>query len=153
MNTGYPSDPAATPDTQPPQSGQAPEENPFNALRRSIPNFPSDAKIAMWKQQAPGARVKLFCPDGRRVFFMRGLSGLELAQIQELPIVKSSKDPDREVQIAACAKCLLWTNVGDLDENSFRTGPAGLAESLFAVIQNLSDFYDPVQLFNCSLEL
>src|ERR1044072_5179279 len=119
----------------------APSKSPFQQLRDSIAGFPSDQQVAMWKSQVPGGRIKCFCPDGKRVFFLRGLSGLELSQIQNA-IPQNAKDPDAEIEITGSAHCLLWTNVGALDAEALRTGPAGLPKTLFAVVQNLSDFYD-----------
>jgi hypothetical protein len=139
-----------------PSEPDAPEISPYDRLKSSVPNFPNDARIASWKSTAPGGRVKLFCPDGKRVFFLRAISGMELAKVQ-LEIIQNSKNPDYEVQVGVCTLCCLWANVGDInnriDDGMLRTGPAGLPESLFAVIQNLSDFYEPMQLFNFSMEL
>jgi hypothetical protein len=141
-----------TPPPAPADLPKAPEETPFEKLRKSTVGFPSDAKISAWKAQAPGGRLKVFSPDGVRVFILRGLSGLELASIHN-NVPKNASNPDAEVQIAAAAKCTLFTSAGPLTEEALRTGPAGLSESLFAFVQNLSDFYDPVQLFNLSMEL
>ena len=143
--------PNAPPPTAADQSA-APEETAFDKLRKSTVGFPSDAKISGWKAQAPGGRLKVFSPDGARVFILRGLSGLELSSIHN-NIPKNASNPDSEVQIASVAKCTLFTSAGPLTEEALRTGPAGLPESLFAIVQNLSDFYDPVQLFNFSMEL
>ena len=130
----------------------APEETPLDKLRRTTVGYPSEAKLSAWKAQAPGGRLKIFCPDGGRVFILRGLSGLELAGIHAA-VPKNSSNPDADVQIASVARCTLFCSGGELSEEALRTGPAGLPESLFAIVQNLSDFYDPVQLFNCSMEL
>ena len=130
----------------------SPEESPFDKLRNSTAGYPSASKIASWKAQAPGGRLKIFSPDGVRVFILRGLSGLELSAIHG-GIPKNSSNPDADVQIASVARCTLFTSAGELTEEGLRTGPAGLPESLFAIVQNLSDFYDPVQLFNFSMEL
>jgi hypothetical protein len=140
----------------PTETDNTPELSPYEQLKAATPNFPNDARIASWKSTAPGGRIKLFCPDGRRVFFLRAISGLELAKVQG-EIIQNAKDPDTEVQIAVCTLCTLWCNVGDasnrIDDGMLRTGPAGLPASLFQVIQNLSDFYEPMQLFNFSMEL
>lgn len=138
----------------PASTGDAPEKpkSPLEQLKESTSNFPSDAKIQSWKAQAPGGRVKIFSPDGSRVFILRGFSGLELSTWQTR-VMKNATDPDREVQLMAVAACTLFCSFGSLDEETLRTGPAGLPESLFSLIQNLSDFYDPVSLFNYSMEL
>jgi hypothetical protein len=141
-----------SPETNP----ETPEVSAYEALKAATPNFPNEARIANWKQTAPGSRVRLFCPDGKRVFFLRAVSGLELAKVQE-NIIQNAKNPDYEVQLGVCVLCTLWCNVGDtnfkIDDGMLRTGPAGLPESLFAVIQNLSDFYEPMQIFSFSMEL
>jgi hypothetical protein len=141
----------------PPETdSNAPELSPFEQLRAATPDFPNDARLASWKSTAPGGRIKLFCPDGKRVFFLRAVSGMELSKIQS-EIIANAKNPDYEVQVATVTLCTLWCNVGDaqhrIDDGMLRTGPAGLPESLWAVIQNLSDFYEPVQLYNFSMEL
>jgi hypothetical protein len=139
-----------------PEPNDTTEVSPLEQLRAATPDFPNDARLASWKSTAPGGRIKLFCPDGKRVFFLRAVSGMELSKIQS-EIIANAKNPDYEVQVATVTLCTLWCNVGDaqhrIDDGMLRTGPAGLPESLWAVIQNLSDFYEPVQLYNFSMEL
>jgi len=125
--------------------------DPFEFLA-AIPGAPSRQKIEAWKQEVPGGRVQLFSPDGKRVFILRGVSGLEMAKFQnEIP--KNASNPEWELQLKVCAAAILWSNMGQMDEMTLKAGPAGLPESLWTIIQNLSDFYDPVQLYNLSAEL
>jgi hypothetical protein len=128
------------------------ELSAFEKLRASIPDFPTDAKIDSWKKQTPGGRVQAFCPDGRRVWFMRGLTAVELSKIHA-NIPKNAQNEEFEIGAMAAATCTLWSTEGKFDCEGYRTGPAGLPQSLFAIVQNLSDFYDPSQLAIFSLEL
>src|ERR1019366_3467266 len=132
------------------------EVSPLEQLRAATPAFPNDARLASWKSTAPGGRIKLFCPDGKRGFFLRAVSGMELSKIQS-EIIANAKNPDYEVQVATVTLCTLCCNVGAaqrrIDDGMVGSGPAGLPESLWAVIQTLSDFYEPVQLYNFSMEL
>src|ERR1039457_5215269 len=88
------------------------EVSPLEQLRAATPDFPNDARLASWKSTAPGGRIKLFCPDGKRVFFLRAISGMELSKIQN-EIIANAKNPDYEVQVATVTLCTLWCNVGD----------------------------------------
>jgi hypothetical protein len=132
------------------------EKSPFDLLRESTPGFPSNERIAAWKVQVPGNRIKMFCPDGKRVYFLRGLSGIEFATVNKQVAASNFENPELEVALIASAKCTLWTNTsanGTLDEAVLRSGAAGLPSALFDVVQNLSDFYSPQQLFHFSMEL
>jgi hypothetical protein len=132
------------------------EKSPFEILQETTPGFPSAERIAAWKAQVPGQRVKLFCPDGKRVYFLRGMSGIEFATVNKQIAASNFDNPEVELGLIAAAKCTLWTNTsanGTLDESVLRGGSAGLPSALFEVIQNLSDFYSPSQLFQFSMEL
>lgn len=132
------------------------EKSPFDLLREATPGFPSNDRITAWKSQVPGGRVKMFCPDGKRVYFLRGLSGIEFGVIQKQVAAGNFENPDMEVALIASSKCVLWTNStphGSIDEAVLRGGSAGLPQALFDVVQNLSDFYSPQQLFHFSMEL
>lgn len=131
---------------------QAPAQpSPWDVLAQ-FKDAPSPAKIESVKRESPGGRVKIFSPDGKRVFLLRGLSGIELAEIHG-KVHKNATNPDYEIQLMSCEKALVWSSFGKLTSEDFRIGPAGLPESLFALVQNLSDFYDPMQLFQFSAEL
>lgn len=135
-----------------PELAKVPELSPLEKLLATIPNAPSPEKIAVWKSEVPGNRLKVFSPDGKRIFYLRGVGGLELSKIQE-SIPANASNPDREVMFGVVSRAVKWTNIPNFDEMTLRNGPAGLPDSLFALIQNLSDFYEPVQLFNFSMEL
>ena len=124
----------------------------------SLPNAPTAAQIAAWKQQAPNNRIELFTPDGKRAFILRGLTGLELSTIQKQiqGMATATADPDLEMQIASVVKATLWTNVGPngrLDATILRIGTAGLPSTLFTKVTKLSDFMDPQQIEMLSAEL
>lgn len=123
----------------------------------TLPGAPTPEQIANWKLQAPNNRVQLFSPDGKRAFILRGLTGLELSQIQKQiqQMATPSSDPDLEIQIAAAVKATVWTNVagGKLTDTFLRTGSAGMPSTLFAQVTRLSDFMDPQQIELLSAEL
>jgi hypothetical protein len=124
----------------------------------TLPGAPTADQIAAWKSQAPNNRLEVFTPDGKRAFIMRGLTGLELTQIQKQiqGMATPSSDPDLEMQIASVVKSTVWTNVGiagKLTDVVLRTGTAGLPSTLFSKVTKLSDFMDPQQIEFLSAEL
>jgi hypothetical protein len=124
----------------------------------SLAGAPTLDQIAVWKQQAPNNRLEVFTPDGKRAFVLRGLTGLELTQIQKTihTMATATADPDLETQIASVVKATVWTNVGStgkLTDVILRTGSAGLPSTLFAKVTKLSDFMDPQQIEMLSGEL
>lgn len=118
---------------------------------------PTADQIATWKQQAPNNRLEVFSPDGKRAFILRGLTGLELTQIQkQIQQIQGASDPDLEMQVASVVKATVWTNAGQngkLTDVILRTGSAGLPSTLFTKVTKLSDFMDPQQIEMLSAEL
>lgn len=124
----------------------------------TIPGSPTQDQIATWKSQAPNNRLEIFSPDGKRAFIVRGLTGLELTQIQKRiqGMATPAQDPDLEMQIAADVAAVVWTNVGQngkLTDVLLRTGTAGLPSTLFTKVTKLSDFMDPQAIEYLSAEL
>lgn len=123
----------------------------FKEFLDSLAGAPTTDQIATWKMQAPNNAVEGFTPDGKRAFIMRGLTGLELSQIQKTiqSMATAVSDPDLETQIAAVVKATVWTNVGTLGRLTdviLRTGSAGLPSTLFSIVTKLSDFMDPQKI-------
>lgn len=122
-------------------------KSPYDFLE-SIEGAPTKAQIENWKTQAPGGKIRLFTPDGKRVFILRAISGFELADVQkQIPV--NASDPEREMKYKICAKATIWTNITNnnlLDEMSINQAPAGLPETLHTLIATLSDFFDPDKL-------
>lgn len=149
-------EPNATPEqaAEPkPVSNMSPQE-----FLASLAGAPTADQITAWKSQAPNNRIEVFTPDGKRAFILRGLTGLELTQIQKQiqSMATPTSDPDLEMQIASVVKANLWSNVGQgtkLTDVSLRTGSAGLPSTLFAIVTRLSDFMDPQQINLLSAEL
>src|SRR5665213_2117967 len=148
INT-VPETPAAEPTSK---ANMTPQE-----FLASLPGAPTADQVTTWKQQAPNNRLEVFTPDVKRAFIIRGLTGLELTQIQKLvQQIAGVTDPDLETQIAAVVKAVVWTNVGQsgrLTDVTLRTGTAGLPSTLFAKVTKLSDFMDPQQIEMLSAEL
>lgn len=124
----------------------------------SLPAAPTAEQIALWKSQAPNNRVQVFSPDGKRAYIMRGLTGMELTQIQKQlqGMATAVSDPDLELQILSVCKAVVWTNSGvngRLTDTILRTGTAGLPSTLFAKVTNLSDFMEPQQIEMLSADL
>jgi hypothetical protein len=112
-----------------------------------IAGAPSADRINEWKEIVPGGRVSLFAlpPDGKIVFVVRGLSGFEMLQIQK-SIPQNADNPQIELEIAAVAKAILWTNLtptGAVDDLVLKKGPAGLGQTLFMKVSELSCFLNP----------
>jgi hypothetical protein len=116
---------------------------------------PSPEQIAQWKANAPGNRVRAFSLDNVRFFVVRAIGGLELAGIQK-NIVQNASNPELEVKLAAAVLCTLWTSStreGKLTELGLRTGTAGLPSSIWTLIETISDYADPQDFQQCSVEL
>lgn len=123
---------------------------------------PTPEMIVNWKQQAPNHRVRAYAPDapvgGKRVYILRGLSGLELTAIQNQiqQMATPASNPELETQIACVIKAVLWTNVGHawkLSDVILRSGAAGTPSSLFTIVSELSDFVDPQKIDALSADL
>lgn len=122
-------------------------ENVYDFLA-TLPNAPTPAQISGYKQQAPGGRVKLFTPDAKRAFIVRGISGYELSELAK-NVPQNATDPELELKLAICAKATIWTNTTAnnlLDPMTLKSMTAGLPDTLHQLISRLSDFFDPIQL-------
>ena len=75
-----------------------PQITPFEFLQQ-FPEAPSVEQIEQWKQQAPGARLRIWhSSDGKRVYVLRAIGGQELAQLQaslppNIPPEKEKQEP------------------------------------------------------------
>jgi hypothetical protein len=120
-----------------------------------LPGAPSKEHIASLKQQVPNGTIRLFSPDGKRAFLMRGITGLEMRELQTA-IPTNATDPEGEFKLLAVAKACVWASTtpsGKLDAISLRAGTAGLPETLFHVVEELSDYRNPAQVFEMSADL
>lgn len=136
-----------TPDDSGPKS--------FQEFLGSLDNAPTADQIKALKAEVPNGAIRGFSPDGKRCFLMRGISGVEMRELQK-GIPANSSDPEAEFKVVAdCAACV-WTNVsrtGKLDPLSLRAATAGLPDTLFAIVENLSDFFAPAQIHQMSFDL
>jgi DNA-binding NarL/FixJ family response regulator len=133
--------------TQTPDPAEQAPMTPAEFLA-SLPDAPSSDLISQWKAQAPNGRIKVFTPDGKRAYILRGLSGLEMGQVQQ-NIPKNSTNPELDVQISSVVKAVLWTNTTQgnrLQDVTLRAASAGLPLTLFTLVSELSDFFDPARL-------
>lgn len=130
--------------------------NPYDFLK-TIPGAPSEEKIKEWKAQTPNQRIRVFSPDTKRVFLVRGISALELNNIQpKIPTNVSPEKAEQELYAMVASQCVVWTNANatqKLSLDDLRTGSAGLPSTLFQLIQYLSDFVEPEALNVLSAEL
>ena len=123
-----------------PQAPQTPQQ-----LLASIQGAPAPAQIDAWKAEVPNHRIRLFAPDLKRVYVIRGISGLEVAQIQK-SIPMNSEERDIDFQLIACEKAVLWTNASythKLTAAELKAGTAGLPGSIFEIVSDLSDYFPP----------
>lgn len=137
--------------------------NPYDYLA-TFTGAPTKESIEALKLQAPNGIIRIFAP-GKRVYLVRGISGMELQQIQsEIPdnLGASLKPEARaaklegEVALYVAARCVVWTSTtqnGRLTVEQLRGGSAGLPSTLFNLITYLSDFLDPEALQIMSAEL
>jgi hypothetical protein len=137
--------------------------DPYEYLA-TFPNAPSKAIVESYKQQAPNGVIRIFA-IGKRVYLVRGISGLELQQVQsEIPSnLGAGLEPEaraakveNELSIRVAARCTCWTSSsgdGKLTLEQLKSGSAGLPSTLFNLISYLSDFVDPEALQLMSAEL
>lgn len=129
------------------------------AYLATIPGAPTEAQLTLIKAQAPGGRVRLFTSsDGKRVYIMRGFSGLELKAIQgRIPAGISPQNYPEELQKAIAVACCVWTNAGQdgklTDAILHGSSGAGLAIALHEVAAMLSDYMSPEQIEQYSADL
>lgn len=124
-------------------------------LLASIPGAPSAAQLDSWKAAVPNHRIRLFTPDLKRVYIIRGLSGLEVSVIQK-SIPQNTTERDIDFQLGACEKAVLWTNTTSshtLSAMELKAGTAGLPASLFEIVSELSDYFPPEQIAMLSGDL
>jgi len=137
--------------------------DPYDYLA-TFPNAPSKAQVESWKSQAPNGIIRIFAP-GRRVYLVRGISGLELSGVQNSipanlgadlnPEARAAKI-EQEISLQVAAKCTVWTSAsadGKLSADQLRGGSAGLPSTLFNLVTWLSDFVDPEAFQLMSAEL
>lgn len=124
-------------------------------LLASIPGAPTAAQIDVWKNEVPNHRIKLFSPDFKRVYIVRGVSGLEVSAAQKsIPV--NATDREVDFQLAICATAILWTNATvnhKMTVVELRAGSAGLPSSIFELVSELSDYVKPEYLAMVSGDL
>ncbi len=120
------------------------------------PGAPTVARINELKQQVPGGRLRVFATsDGKRVYLLRGFSGLEMAEVQKAVPANSTR-PEEDYVLRMAARCVVWTNsspTGQLDPTVLQACGAGLPGTLFTMMSHLSDFVDPEMLDQLSGEI
>lgn len=141
------------PETNPTPEASA-EPTPLEFLA-SLHNAPTPDQIAALKSEVPNGAIRGFSPDGKRCFLLRGMTGIEMREIQK-SIPEQASDSERDFKIAAVCACCVWTNTsrtGKLDPTALRASTAGLPETLFLNIEILSDYFAPAQILNMSFDL
>jgi len=138
-------------------------KDPYEYLA-TFPGAPTKEQVEALKAQAPNGIIRIFAP-GKRVFLLRGFSGVELQSIQAqipenlganlAPDARAAKI-EAEVGLHAASLCTVWTSTtksGKLTIEQLRGGTAGLPSTLFAIVTYMSDFLDPEALQALSMEL
>jgi hypothetical protein len=130
---------------------------PFDFLQ-TFPGAPDQATIESWKAQAPGRRVRLYhSTDAKRAYVLRGISALELAQVQtSLPANLTPEKVPGALQNVVAIRCTIWaseTPDHKLSELVLQASGAGLAQTLHEIVCQLSDYADPVTIERCSADL
>lgn len=115
---------------------------------------PNKDTLERLKAQVPNGVLQVLSPDmKKRVYLLRGLSGLEWADCRKR-VPANSSDPDSDFQIMVAVKACLWTSTtraNKLTETDLRTGSAGMPSTLFQMIALLSDFIDPAMFGQISV--
>lgn len=140
--------------------------DPYEFLAR-IPGAPSKAAVEALKTQAPNQTIRILAlgSAGKRVYLVRGVSGLELKQVQSqipenlgaglTPEARAARI-EEEVAVLTASKAVVWTNTtttGKLTDADLRAGAAGLPSTLFNLVSYLSDFIEPDALQVISADL
>jgi hypothetical protein len=139
------------------QIKEQPQITPFEFLQ-TFPEAPSLEQIEQWKQQAPGARLRIWhSTDGKRVYVLRAIGGQELGQLQaSLPPNIPPEKVQAEVQILLAIRCCVWTS-STIDHKLFdlalKGAGAGLPQTLQEIIYQLSDYMDPMDINRFSADL
>ena len=141
----------------PDSTTEQPQITPFEFLQK-FAGAPSQEQINEWKQQAPGARIRLFhSSDGTRIYLLRGIGGQELAQLQaSLPPNIAPEKVPTEVQNLIAIRCCVWTNStieNKLSDLALKGAGAGLPQTLQEIIYQLSDYMDPATIDRFSADL
>jgi hypothetical protein len=136
---------------------QAAPITPFEFLQ-GFAGAPNQADIDSLKAQAPGGRIRLFhSTDAKRVYLMRGISAIELVQVQNL--IPAGIHPDKlsgVMQTTVAIKCCAWTSeTADhkLSDLALQAAGAGLTGTLHEIVCQLSDYMDPATIDRCSADL
>jgi len=74
-------DPVAEDKTQAAKAAQKVFQDPYEFLA-TLPEAPTRQMVDSWKAQAPNHRIRIFAPDGKRVFIVRAIGGYELQKLQ-----------------------------------------------------------------------
>ena len=147
------------------QAAQTSFKDPYDFLA-TIPGAPSRSEIQGYKVNTPNGRLKVFSPDGgKRVFIVRGISGMQLQTLEkQIPQNLGAGLPDeqraarimQELQYLVGAACTCWTNAtttNKLTSEDLRNGSAGLPKALNDLISWLSDFVEPEAMAVLSADL
>lgn len=131
-------------------------DSPYDFLA-TIEGAPDKTAIETMKRSTPNNRIRVFSPDAKRVFLVRGVSGLELSNLQkQLPANVNPDKAESELALLVGATSVMWTNTttnNKLTAEDLRLGSAGLPATLFQLVSFLSDFVDPEALNALSSEL
>lgn len=140
------------------QTPEEPKAQSPQEFLATLPNAPTPAQIREWKMQVPGGRIRMFVPpgsEGKRAYIVRAISGLELAELYK-SMPQNIQNTEIEIQLKVAVLCTLWSSEkGTLpySEIELKSGPAGTVDALYQIINNLSDFYEPMQLLSYSADL
>lgn len=131
-------------------------KTPFEYLAL-FPGAPTPAQIDSYRQAVPGGRLRLLpMPDGKRLFLLRGFTAIEMQQFQAEAAKVAPEKQLYTLQVAAAARCTLWTSFvksGKLTASDLEASGAGLASTLYTAIADLSDFTDPEVLDQLYIDL
>jgi len=136
---------------------EVPQITPLQFLQ-GFTDAPDQETIDSWKSQAPGHRIRMWhSTDGKRVYLLRGISALELIQVQAtLPAGLTPEKLPLAQQNAIASRCCVWTSDSfdhRLSELQLQAAGAGLGQTLQEIIFQLSDFTDPMTIERCSADL
>jgi len=132
-------------------------QEPFDPMQvlAQYADAPSKLTIDNWKAQVPNGVIRVFPAPGKRLFFLRGITGLEMRKFQE-KVPAGTPNPEIEFQALALEAACLWTNVTPerkLTGDFLRTTTAGLPFTLWALVEAISDFFPPQQLYDMTFDL
>jgi hypothetical protein len=131
---------------------------PLEFIQKNFPNAPSGNQVDIIRAQVPNGRLKVFVSsDQKRAYIMRGISAIELQTLQDerMRVTQDNAKLVFALKADIVVKCCVWASTKDskLTDLTLKGSGAGLVDTLYELVNQLSDYTDPETLFQLSSEI